>query len=200
MIEKEYVFIATFKLKYLIASHAICHANRIIRCECLCYGIVDDSFFFSSMKKYETAASACDEAPRWSWSHLQRQTIWAGSHRQLGKDDWWETGVYLSIPLSVCFFLSNKWFQMQMIHGQIFLDVGKFEQQRIRRRSAHHREWSRGAQYFPQWSGGIGSVYHCRPGTFFLTNGFKMKCNTRRIFDCYEQSCEWHLWLICLLA
>lgn len=68
---------------------------------------------------------------------------------------------------SLCFFLSNKWFQMQMIHGQIFLDVGKSEQQRIRTRSAHHREWSGGAQHIPQWSGGIGSVYHCRPGTFF---------------------------------
>lgn len=79
---------------------------------------------------------------------------------------------------SLYFFLSNIWFKMQMIHVQIRLDVGKCEQQRIRTRSAHHREWSGGAQYFPQWSGGIGSVYHCRPGTFF-TDDYKMQCNKR---------------------
>lgn len=60
-------------------------------------------FFFSSMEKYETAASACDEAPRGTWSHLPHHTIRAGSHRQLGKDSWWETGVYLNLPLYLSF-------------------------------------------------------------------------------------------------
>lgn len=55
------------------------------------------------MEKYETAASACDEAPRGTWSHLPHHTIRAGSHRQLGKDSWWETGVHLNIPLYLSF-------------------------------------------------------------------------------------------------
>ncbi len=69
----------------------------------LLLGLWMTHFFFSSMKKYETAASAFEEAPRPTWSHLLHLTIRAGSHRQLGKDSWWETGVYLNIPRHLSF-------------------------------------------------------------------------------------------------